>query len=132
MNEPSGPSLVASGLLRWLASRFVNHPQGKESHMKIATFATVLMLSTVAVPFAAAASQAEALKEARAIQTAESKETGRPAYSPGHGVNFKPSDHVFVKSALAIDFTRRCLPEAFCTICALRTSPLGSTTMDDH
>ena len=75
--------------------------------MKIATFATVLMLSTVAVPFAAAASEAEALKEARAIQTAESKETGRPAYSPGHGVNFKPSEHVFVKSALAIDFTYR-------------------------
>src|SRR5215472_2027852 len=75
--------------------------------MKIATFATVLMLSTVAVPFAAAASEAEALKDARAIQTTETKESGRAAYSPGHGINFKPSDHVFVKSALAIDFTYR-------------------------
>src|SRR6516164_7772064 len=75
--------------------------------MKIATFATALMLSTVAVPFAAAASEAEALKDARAIQAAESKETRRSAYSPGHGVNFKPTDHVFVKSALAIDFTYR-------------------------
>src|SRR6516164_8365748 len=101
MNGPSQPSL------RPFASRPVNHPQRKESHMKIATFATVLMLSTVAVPFAAAASEAEALKEARAIQTTESKETGRPAYSPGHGVNFKLSEHVFVKSALAIDFTYR-------------------------
>jgi hypothetical protein len=75
--------------------------------MKITTFATVLILSSVAVPIAAAASEADALKDAKAIQTAESKETGRPAYSPGHGVNFKPSDHVFVKSALAIDFTYR-------------------------
>jgi hypothetical protein len=75
--------------------------------MKIATFATVLMLSCAATPFAAAASEADALKEAAAIQTAESKETERPAYSPGHGVNFKPSDHVFVKSALAVDFTYR-------------------------
>jgi hypothetical protein len=73
--------------------------------MKIATFAAVLMLSSAAVPFAAAASEAEALKDARAIQMAERKETGQPAYSPGHGVNFKPSDHVFVKSALAVDFT---------------------------
>ena len=75
--------------------------------MKIATLATVLMLSSAGVPFAAAASEAEALKDASAIQAAESKEAGQPAYSPGHGVNFKPSDHVFVKSALAVDFTYR-------------------------
>jgi hypothetical protein len=75
--------------------------------MKIATFAAVLMLSSASVPVAAAASEAQALKDASAIQTTESKETGRPAYSPGHGVNFKPSDHVFVKSALAVDFTYR-------------------------
>ena len=55
----------------------------------------------------AAASEANALKDATAIQTAESRETGRPAYNPGHGVNFKPSYHVFVKSALAVDFTYR-------------------------
>jgi hypothetical protein len=65
------------------------------------------MLSSAAVPFAAAASEADALKDARAVQTAERKETGRPAYSPGHGVNFKPSDPVFVKSALTVDFTYR-------------------------
>ena len=75
--------------------------------MKIATFATVLMLSSAAVPFVAAASEAETLKDASAIQTAESKETGQPAYSPGHGVNFKASDHIFVKSALAVDFSYR-------------------------
>jgi hypothetical protein len=75
--------------------------------MKIATFAAVLMLSCAAAPIAAAASQASMLKEANAILASESKETERPSYSPGHGVNFKPSDHVFVKSALAVDFTYR-------------------------
>jgi hypothetical protein len=74
--------------------------------MKTATFAAVLMLSSATTPLAAAASEA-GLKEASAILAAESKETERPAYSPGHGVNFKPSDHVFVKSALAVDFTYR-------------------------
>jgi hypothetical protein len=63
------------------------------------------MLSCAAVPIAAAAPEAGMLKEASLA--AESKESGRPAYSPGHGVNFKPSDHVFVKSALAVDFTYR-------------------------
>jgi len=91
--------------------------------MKIATFAAVLMLSTAAVPLATAASEAEALKDASAIQTAESKETGQPAYSPGHGVNFKPSAHVFVKSALAVDFTYR---NASVTLPLFRgLSPLG-------
>jgi hypothetical protein len=75
--------------------------------MKIVAFATLLMLSCAAAPIAAAASEADALKDANALLTAESKESARPAYSPGHGVTFKPSDHVFVKSALAIDFTYR-------------------------
>ena len=35
------------------------------------------------------------------------QEAGRPTYSPGHGVAFKPSDHVYIKSALAVDFTYR-------------------------
>jgi hypothetical protein len=87
--------------------QLVNHPQTKESRMKSVTFATVLMLSSAAAPFAAAASEADALKEASALLTTESKESERPAYSPGHGINFKTSDHVFVKSALAVDFTYR-------------------------
>jgi hypothetical protein len=78
-----------------------------EIEMKIATIATVLLLSCAVAPITAAASEAGMLKEANAILAAESKEAGRPAYSPGHGVNFKPSDHVFVKSALAIDFAYR-------------------------
>jgi hypothetical protein len=103
--------------------RFEAHPLVFQKRLKIATFAAVLMLSSAAVPFAAAASEAEALNDASAIQTAESKETGQPAYSPGHGVNFKPSDHVFVKSALAVDFTYR---NASVTLPLFRgLSPLG-------
>jgi len=75
--------------------------------MRIASLAAVLMLSCAAAPIAAAASEPGELKEAAAILAAESKESGRPAYSPGHGVHFKPGDHVFVKSALAVDFTYR-------------------------
>jgi len=86
---------------------FAKTPQRKDSEMKISSFAAVLMLSCTAAPIAAAASEARTLKEASAILAAESEESGRPAYSPGHGVNFKPSDHVFVKSALAVDFTYR-------------------------
>jgi hypothetical protein len=48
-----------------------------------------------------------AMKEAVALLSEEAKESGRPAYSPGHGVAFNPADHVFVKSALAVDFTYR-------------------------
>jgi hypothetical protein len=75
--------------------------------MKAVTFATVLTLSCVAAPLAVAASEVNALKEARAILTAESMETERAPYRPGHGVNFNPSDHVFIKSALGIDFAYR-------------------------
>lgn len=91
--------------------------------MKTATFAAALVLSSVAVPFAAAPSQADELKDASAILAAESTESERPAYSPGHGVKFKPSDHVFVKSALAVDFTYR---NASVTLPLFRgLSPLG-------
>src|SRR5215469_14210217 len=91
--------------------------------MRPATFAALLVLSSVAVPFAALASQADALKDASAILAAESTEAERPAYSPGHGVAFKPSDHVFVKSALAVDFTYR---SASVTLPLFRgLSPLG-------
>ena len=72
--------------------------------MKTAAFAAALVLSSVAMPFAAAASQSDALKDASAILAAEGTESERPAYSPGHGVKFKPSDHVFVKSALTEAF----------------------------
>jgi hypothetical protein len=57
------------------------------------------------------------------VDTADDRETGRPAYSPGHGVNFKHSDHVFVKSALTVDFTYRDASAALPLFRGL--SPLG-------
>jgi hypothetical protein len=54
-----------------------------------------------------AASTSASMKEADALQAREGQEAGRPAYSSGHGVMFKPSDHVYIKNALAVDFTYR-------------------------
>jgi hypothetical protein len=68
-----------------------------------ALFATAAAFSSPAM----AASTSSAMREANALQTEEGKEAGRTAYSPGHGVAFKPSYHVYIKSALAVDFTYR-------------------------
>ncbi len=51
--------------------------------------------------------QSPALTEMSALQATMARESGRAAYSPGNGVKFKASDNVFVKSALALDFTYR-------------------------
>ncbi len=48
-----------------------------------------------------------AMGEARALLQNVARESGRPVYTPANGVRFKASDNVFVKSALAIDFTYR-------------------------
>lgn len=48
-----------------------------------------------------------AMAEARALLDDVARQSGRPAYTPANGVRFKASDNVFVKSALAIDFTYR-------------------------
>ncbi len=47
------------------------------------------------------------MAEARALLRDVAIASGRRAYTPANGVKFKPSDNVFVKSALAIDFTYR-------------------------
>ena len=75
--------------------------------MKIAAFAAALLSATVLATSFALAQTSDAMKEANDLQAELSKESGQPAYSPGHGVVFKPSDHVYIKSALAIDFTYR-------------------------
>jgi len=49
----------------------------------------------------------DAMGEADALQALAARESGRPAYSPATAVRFKASDHVFVKSALAVNFTYR-------------------------
>ena len=51
--------------------------------------------------------QSPMLSETAALQATAARESGRAAYSPSTGVKFKASDNVYVKSALAIDFTYR-------------------------
>ena len=76
--------------------------------MKIPALKIALLSATILMTSAALA-QAEsiAMNEANALQTELAKEFGHPAYAPGHGVAFKPSDHVYIESAVAIDFTYR-------------------------
>jgi hypothetical protein len=50
---------------------------------------------------------AQAPSEAVALKKFEMRESHRPAYNPDAPSKFKPSDHVFIKSALAVDFTYR-------------------------
>jgi hypothetical protein len=51
--------------------------------------------------------QRGAMEEARALLADVGRASGRQAYTPTNGVRFKASDNVYVKSALAIDFTYR-------------------------
>lgn len=86
--------------------------------MKKPIFAA-LLLTTIAAPACAQRAgvvqgkdqqghtQSAALSEMAALQTSAARESGRAAYSPKTGVKFKASDNVFVKSALALDFTYR-------------------------
>ena len=75
--------------------------------MKSALTAALLFGSVLFTSAGLAQSESAALKEANDLQAELSKESGHMAYSPGHGVSFKPSDHVYIKSAVAIDFTYR-------------------------
>jgi hypothetical protein len=76
--------------------------------MKLAGLAAALLFAAAVMTSPTLAAPADgALREANALQVELSKESGRPAYSPGHGVAFKSSDHVYIKSALAVDFTYR-------------------------
>lgn len=91
--------------------------------MKSVAFSIALLATSAFVP-AAFAQSGRAMAEANALLATEAQESGRAAYSPGHGVDFKPSDHVFVKSALAVDFTYR---HATVTLPLFRgVSPTGS------
>lgn len=76
--------------------------------MKLTALTSALLSATVLTTSAALAGpQSASLSEANQLQAELTKESGHPAYSPGHGVAFKPSDHVYIKSALAVDFTYR-------------------------
>ena len=74
--------------------------------MKYARLAAMLAVTAAASP-AFAARDSGAMAEALSLLATESQDSGRPAYSPGHDVAFRSSDHVFVKSALGVDFTYR-------------------------
>jgi hypothetical protein len=50
---------------------------------------------------------AQPARETESLLATAAQESGRPSYSPRTAVRFKDSDNVFVKSALAIDFTPR-------------------------
>jgi len=92
--------------------------------MKFLALSLALLATSALVPDAFAAQSSRTMAEANALLSREAQESGRAAYSPGHGVPFKPSDNVFVKSALAVDFTYR---HATVTLPLFRgSSPSGS------
>jgi hypothetical protein len=63
------------------------------------------------------------MDEAKMLMERQVEGTGRKAYSPETAVKFKASDNVFVKSALAVDFTYR---KATVTLPLFRgLSPMG-------
>ena len=65
---------------------------------------SLLLLVTLSTPIAALS---QAPPEAAALAKFEARESHRPAYDPNAPSKFKPSDHVFIQSALALDFTYR-------------------------
>src|SRR5271156_3328073 len=65
---------------------------------------SLLLLVTLSTPIAALS---QAPPEAAALAKFEARESHRPAYNPDARSKFKPTDHVFVQSALAVDFTYR-------------------------
>lgn len=73
---------------------------------KLAFNATRLAL-LAGVLLASPAVAADGLSEARGLMERQVEGTGRKAYSPETAVKFKASDNVFVKSALAVDFSYR-------------------------
>ena len=48
---------------------------------------------------------AQAPPEATALSKFEARESHRSPYNPDAPSKFKPSDHVFITSAIAVDFT---------------------------
>ena len=50
---------------------------------------------------------ASAASDAQALLAFEARESHRPVYTPETATRFRPQDNVFVKSALAVDFTYR-------------------------
>ena len=68
----------------------------------LVSFVLALVLSVASTSFATGRN---GVAEANAILAAAAAESGRPAYAERTAVAFKPSDNVYLKSALAVDFT---------------------------
>lgn len=68
---------------------------------------SVLMLSLLLAVSSVPMALAQPTGDVESLLATEARESGRPSYSPRTAVRFKASDNVFVKSALAIDFTPR-------------------------
>src|SRR5215469_9699918 len=75
--------------------------ESKGQKLKLKSMLLFLVMAMPTIAFAQTQSEAE---EIRAF---EARESHRPAYNPDAPSKFKASDHVYVKSALAIDFTYR-------------------------
>ncbi len=73
----------------------------------VTPLALLAALSMTASPTAllAQGAMADAMAEAQDLLTRQVEGTGRDAYTPETGVEFDEADNVFVRSALAIDFT---------------------------
>ena len=77
--------------------------------MKLATFTAAIVATTAltALQGRGGSHRRRYQRGQRLAVRARQRRSGHPAYSPGQGVAFKPSDHVYIKSALAVDFTYR-------------------------
>jgi hypothetical protein len=97
-------SWIKLGLLSSIAAliALMSHrlePFAQVSQASVVGSGEMRMAQAPAVP-----SQSPGVAEARTLLTIAARESGRPSYSPQTAVKFKPSDNVYVKSALAIDF----------------------------
>ena len=77
--------------------------------MRSTKFALSVLFGTAlaAAPASAQRGGATGASEVAALTAVAARESGRPAYSPVTGVRFTRAQNVFVKSALAVDFTYR-------------------------
>ncbi len=67
--------------------------------------ALVISVLLASMPTWTAMASPEGINEAKTLLSTASEASGRPAYSEATAVDFKASDNVFLKSALAVDFT---------------------------
>jgi hypothetical protein len=83
--------------------KMVLHPniESKVQKLKLKSLLLFLVIAMPTIAFAQTQSEAED------IRAFEARESHRPAYIPDAPSKFRASDHVYVKSALAIDFAYR-------------------------